>query len=283
MIGAIIGDIVGSRFEFNNRRSKEFRLFAEGCYATDDSVLTLAVGKALMKAGKAAPREGPGRGAGFYEALSDLTVKNMRDIGRRYPDRGYGGMFARWLFSRSPKPYRSYGNGAAMRVSPAGLASADEQDAMLLAEAVTRVTHDHPEGIKGAQAVALAIHMARTGASQGEIRVRISREFYPLDFTIDAIRDSYVFNETCQETVPQAVECFLESNSFEDAIRTAVSLGGDSDTVAAICGSIAEAYYGVPADLKSKALGYLDDWLRAICDQWEAFAPEPRTAARGTA
>jgi type I restriction enzyme M protein len=197
----------------------------------------------------------------------------MQEIGRKYPNCGFGGMFYRWVFSDSPEPYNSFGNGAAMRVSPAGFASATEWEAEQLAETVTAVTHDHEEGIKGATATAVAIHLARKGATKREIRDRIVRDYYPLGFKIDDIRASYRFDETCQGTVPQAIECFLESTSFEDTIRTAVSLGGDSDTIAAIAGAIAEAYYGVPNDIKARALSYLDKELLAIYNEWQEFAP----------
>ena len=272
MLGAIIGDIVGSRFEFNNHRSKEFDMFAEGCFATDDSIMTLAVAKAIMEAAKV---KGPAISDydDYHALLSDLTVRYMQEIGRKYPNCGFGGMFRKWVFSDNPEPYNSFGNGAAMRVSPAGFAAKFVWDAEELAETVTSVTHDHDEGIKGAKATAAAICMARRGALKCEIREHIIRDYYPLDFKIDDIRAAYRFNETCQETVPQAIECFLESTSFEDAIRTAISLGGDSDTIGAIAGAIAEAYYGVPEDIKEKALAYLDEELRAIYDEWTAFAP----------
>jgi hypothetical protein len=197
----------------------------------------------------------------------------MQGIGRKYPNCGFGGMFYQWVFNDNPGPYNSFGNGAAMRISPAGFAATSEWDAERLAETVTEVTHNHDEGIKGAKATAIAIVMARRGALKNEIRDRIVAEYYPLDFRIDDIRDTYRFNESCQETVPQAIECFLESTSFEDAIRTAISLGGDSDTIAAITGAIAEAYYGVPSSIKEKALRYLDEELRAIYNAWEQFAP----------
>lgn len=208
----------------------------------------------------------------FHALLSRLTVKYMQEIGRTYPDCGFGGMFYCWVFSDNPEPYHSFGNGAAMRVSPVGFAATDEREAMRLAETVTSVTHNHEEGIKGAKATVLAIYLARSGVPMSEIRARITRDFYPLDFRIDDIRPTYRFNETCQETVPQAIECFLESTSFEDAIRIAISLGGDSDTIAAITGAIAEAYYGVPARIKEKALTYLDKELRALYDEWHVFA-----------
>jgi ADP-ribosylglycohydrolase len=263
LIGAIIGDIVGSRFEFNNHRNKDFELFSDDCFITDDSIMTLCVGKAIMDAGE--------RDELYFERLSGLTVRYMQEIGRNYPNCGYGGGFAGWVFSDDPKPYNSYGNGAAMRVSPAGFAGADESDAKALAKCVTGVTHDHPEGLKGAEATTVAIYMALMGCTKEEIRARINRDYYKLGFTIDGIRDTYSFNETCMGTVPQAIEAFLESESFEDAIRTAISVGGDSDTLAAITGGIAEAYYGVPDDLREIALSYLDDDLRAIYDKWTRF------------
>ena len=271
MLGAIIGDIVGSRFEFNNHRSKEFDLFTEDCFATDDSIMTLAVAKAIKEAMKEKELSNSLDSPEFRTLLSDLTVKYMQEIGRQYPDCGFGGRFNRWVFSYVPEPYNSYGNGAAMRVSPAGFIANSEEEAETLAEIVTAVTHNHPEGIKGAVATTIAIYLARKGATKTEIKKRTEREYYSLDFKIDDIRPTYRFNETCQETVPQAIQCFLESTSFEDAIRAAISLGGDSDTIGAITGAIAEAYYGVPKDLEDKALSYLDEDLRAIYDEWVAF------------
>ena len=257
MLGAIIGDIVGSRFEFNNHRSKDFTLFTEGCFATDDSIMTLAVAKAILAC------------EGDWERLSEQAVKHMQQIGRKYPDCGFGGMFNRWVFSDDPKPYNSFGNGAAMRVSPCGFLAKAEDEAKMLSRRVTEVTHNHAEGLKGAEAVTVAIFMARNGATKEEIRERIERDYYMLNFTLDDIRDTYAFNETCQETVPQAIVAFLEAISFEDTIRNAISIGGDSDTLAAIACAIAEAYYGVPLPLKNKALTYLDEELRGIFCDWE--------------
>ncbi len=271
MLGAIIGDIVGSRFEFNNHRSKEFDLFTEDCFATDDSIMTLAVAKSIMDAMKEMDLANSLDSPAFRVLLSHLTVKHMQEIGQQYPDCGFGGRFNRWVFSDVPEPYNSYGNGAAMRVSSAGFIAKSEEEAIALAEIVTAVTHNHPGGIKGAQATAIAIYLARKGATKTEIKERIERDYYSLDFKIDEIRSIYQFNETCQETVPQAIQCFLESTSFEDAIRTAISLGGDSDTIGAITGAIAEAYYGVPEDMEDKALSYLDEDLRAIYDEWVDF------------
>lgn len=293
MIGAIIGDIIGSRFEFNNHRSKEFELFDDDCEATDDSIMTLAIAKAIMETDKAkAPSDkaevpsdkakapsasGFERDSDYYTLLSKMTVKYMQEIGRQYPRCGYGGSFARWVINDDPKPYNSYGNGAAMRISPAGYTARTEDEAIRLSESITRVTHNHPEGIKGAEATATAIFMARRGSTIQEIRDRIDSSYYPMDFTTDEIRDTYAFNETCQDTVPQAITAFLESTSFEDAIRIAISIGGDSDTVAAITGSIAEAFYGVPKDIRNKALEYLNDDLRAIYDEWSVFAAKENT------
>ena len=271
MLGAIIGDIVGSRFEFNNHRSKEFDLLTEDCFATDDSIMTLAVAKAIMGAMKEKELSDAFDSPEFRVLLSDLAVKYMQEIGQKYPDCGFGGRFNRWVFSEVPEPYNSYGNGAAMRVSSAGFIANSEEEAIALAEIVTAVTHNHPEGIKGADATAVAIYLARKGTTKTEIKERIERDYYSLDFTIDDIRPTYRFNETCQETVPQAIQCFLESTSFEDAIRTAISLGGDSDTIGAITGAIAEAYYGVPKDMEEQALAYLDEDLKSIYDEWVDF------------
>lgn len=271
MLGAIIGDIVGSRFEFNNHRSKEFELFTEDCFVTDDSIMTLAVAKGIMEADKIRALTNGVYDHGFHNQLIVQTVKYMLQIGRKYPHCGYGGMFHKWIFSDNPKPYNSFGNGGAMRVSPVGFFAQDEYELKEIAETVTAITHNHIEGIKGATATAVAIYMAKNGALIKEIRERIIKEFYPLDFKIDDIRNTYQFNETSQETVPQAIKCFLESTSFEDAIRIAISLGGDSDTIGAITGSIAEAYYGIPENIKEKALGYLNKELLGIYNEWNKF------------
>ena len=305
MLGAIIGDIVGSRFEFHNLRSKDFELLTADCFVTDDSILTLAVAKALLEtvraqqttsrvqtlmnhpaavaeppdtvsASAAGAGSSPGQLLGvvnqsFHTRLARQTVKYLQQLGLQYPDGGYGLRFANWLYSTHPQPYDSYGNGAAMRVSPVAQVAGSLAEAEKLARTVTAVTHNHPEGIRGAQATAAAAWLAQNGTSKAEIRDYIARLYYPLDFEIDEIRSSYQFHESCQQTVPQAIECFLESADFEDAIRTAISLGGDSDTVAAICGSIAAAYYGIPAALSTAALTYLDPPLRAIYDEWVEF------------
>jgi len=256
MIGAIIGDIVGSRFEWNNHRSKVFELFTPECFATDDSIMTLAIAKALMES-----RED-------WSDLGQQAVRCMQEVGRPYPDCGFGGSFWNWIYSDHPQPYNSFGNGAAMRVSACGFLAGSLSEARLLSRLVTEVSHNHPEGIKGAEATAVAIYLARTGHSMADIRRTIEQEYYPLAFTLDGIRDTYQFNETCQDTVPQALVAFFESTGFEDAIRNAISIGGDSDTLAAITGGVAEAYYGVPEPLRQQALGYLDDRLLAIYQAW---------------
>ena len=259
MIGAIIGDIVGSRFEWDNHRSKDFELFTPKCFATDDSIMSLAIAEALMRAKP------------DFSDLSAQAVRCMQEVGRPYPDCGYGGRFSEWMYSDDPQPYHSFGNGAAMRVSACGLVAKSVEEAKALSRAVTIVTHDHPEGLKGAEATAVAIYMGKSGAPMAEIRARVEEEYYSLDFTLDAIRDTYRFNETCQQTVPQALEAFFESVDFEDAIRNAISIGGDSDTLAAITGGVAGAYYGVPEALSRVARGYLDARLRGILERFEAW------------
>jgi len=277
LIGAIIGDIVGSRFEFNNYKNKNFELFTADCRVTDDSIMTLAIAKAIMETEKITklitkpPYSESGDDSDYFTLIEKMTIKYLREIGRKYPYCGYGGMFSRWIFGDDPKPYNSFGNGAAMRISPVGFAARTETEARRLSAVITGVTHNHVEGLKGAGATVAAIYMARCGVAKREIRNKISRNYYALDFTIDEIRDSYQFNETCQGTVPQAIEAFLESTSFEDAIRNAISIGGDSDTLAAITGAVAEAYYGVPVEHKEKALSYLTDELRSIYNDWSEF------------
>jgi type I restriction enzyme M protein len=281
MLGAIIGDIAGARFEFNNHRSKDFEIFSDLSFVTDDTVMTIAVGKAIMETVKAHPLPTGDEDIGepFFQLLYDTTIRTLREIGQGYPDCGFGGMFYQWIFTDNPKPYNSFGNGAGMRVSPAGFAANNLKQAVSLSKAVTAVTHNHPEGLKGAEATAVAIFMARTGSTKNEIRQKIAECYYPLDFTADEIRPTYKFNETCQDTVPQAIVCFLESDSFEDAIRTAVSIGGDSDTLAAITGGFAEAFYGIPEDFQDTAMTYLNVELLNLVIEWQAFMiKNPATA-----
>jgi type I restriction enzyme M protein len=267
MLGAIIGDIAGSRFEWENHRSKDFDLLPDECFFTDDTVMTLAIARAILEAD------------GDYDQLGQLAVKHMQEIGRLYPSCGYGGMFGNWLSAKTPRPYNSFGNGAAMRVSPCGFAARSLDEALSLAQKVTEVTHNHPEGIKGAQATAAAIFLARSGHDQNAIRAHVEQHYYPLTRTIDEIRPTYQFNETCQGTVPQAITAFLEADSFEDAIRNAVSIGGDSDTVAAITGGIAEAAFDIPERFRDISITFLDDFLREILLRFEKTFPNtsPKT------
>ena len=261
MIGAIIGDIVGSRFEWNNHRLKEFEFLTHKCSFTDDSVMSLAICEALMGSKR------------DYRDLSERAVECMHEVGRPYPHCGYGGRFQQWMYSDTPNPYDSFGNGAAMRVSGCGYVATTVEEVKRLSRLVTAVTHNHPEGIKGAEATAVAVFLARSGKNILEIRDYIVTNYYPIDFTLDAIRNTYCFNETCQDTVPQALAAFFESTSFEDAIRNAISIGGDSDTLAAITGGIAEAYYGVPTNLRKHALTFLDERLLKILVEFENLYP----------
>jgi ADP-ribosylglycohydrolase len=252
MLGAIVGDIVGSIYEFNNYRSKDFPLFGDGCDFTDDTVLTVAVADCLMQNGN----------YGEY----------IKRYARAYPDvkGSYGGRFAQWIRSDSMEPYNSWGNGSAMRVSAVGFAYDDLEIVMQEAKRSAEVTHNHPEGIKGAQATSVAIYMARKGQSKEQIKKAIAKSFgYDLDRTLNEIRPVYQFNESCQETVPEALIAFLESNRFEDAIRNAVSLGGDTDTLTCITGGIAEAFYGgVPQDIADQALSYLPKVMREVVEEF---------------
>lgn len=259
MFGAIIGDVIGSRFEFFNYRGKDFELFDEDCMFTDDSVMTIAICKAIMDCN------------GDYSELSQKVVESMQFFGKKYPHAGYGGMFSKWLKTEKPQPYNSFGNGSAMRVSAVAYEAETIEDVKKLSKIVTEVTHNHPEGIKGAEATAVTTFLARIGMTKENIKKYIEKNYYVLDFKIDEIRDTYRFNETCQETVPQALECFFESESFEDAVRIAISLGGDSDTIGAIVGAIAEAYYGIPAYIKENVVGFLDEQLYEIVKDFEKY------------
>ncbi|MDY6824430.1 MAG: ADP-ribosylglycohydrolase family protein [Thermodesulfobacteriota bacterium] len=246
MLGAIAGDIVGSVYEARPIKTRDFPLFSPASRITDDSVLTVAVAYALMTDGD-------------YAAA-------VRSIGRRYPNAGYGGSFVHWLFADDAMPYNSWGNGSAMRVSPVGFAMDTREAVMREARRSAEITHNHPEGIKGAQATALSVWMGRQGQEKAEIRQAVASAFgYDLSRTLADIRPGYGFDVSCQGSVPEAIIAFLESESFEDAIRNAVSLGGDSDTLACIAGGIAHAYYGeVPADIEKTVFDRLPEDLAAI-------------------
>lgn len=251
MYGAIIGDIVGSRFEGNPHKSKVFELFTDDCTPTDDSVLTVAVADAIM-------------------ADNDFEYY-LRHWGVKYPYAGYGGTFIHWLANEIPA-YNSYGNGSAMRVSPIGWAYHDLETTREMARKSAEVTHNHPEGIKGAESVASAIWMTRNRYNKNEIKQYIEKEFgYDLSRKLDDIRKTYQFDVTCQGSVPEAIICFLEGEDFEDTIRNAVSLGGDSDTQAAIAGSIAEAYFGIPSRLIDRCNDYLPREMRDVIIDFDSF------------
>lgn len=240
MLGVIAGDIIGSWYEFHATKEKEFELFHPKSKFTDDTTLSMAIAKSILD--------------------DEPYLDNVVDFGLRYFDVGYGGSFKKWLKGDEHLPYNSWGNGSAMRVSPIAFAFDTEEKVLEEARKSAEITHNHPEGIKGAEATALAIFMARKGASKEEIRERITTEFeYDLSRTVDEIRPTYKFEVSCQKSVPESIICFLDSNSFEDCIRNCVSLGGDADTMAAIAGGIAEAYYGVPKEIEEKINGYLSD------------------------
>ena len=282
MLGAIIGDIAGSVYEWNNIKTKQFPLFRDDCRFTDDTVMTCAVAEAVMKGGE-----------------KDDFIDAMKKYGRMYPNAGYGGRFRQWLVSDSREPINSFGNGSAMRVSPCawimdcGFCARTGMwptTARGIARLSAEVTHNHPEGIKGAMAVTDAIFMSRYyfGGYCGDyedpidkdpkeckkrIKEHIEQTYgYDLSRTLDEIRPTYQFNATCQGSVPEAIIAFLESTDFEDAVRNAISLGGDSDTIAAIAGSIAEAAYGIPETIRTKALSYLDEPLKEVVRQWQTYS-----------
>jgi ADP-ribosylglycohydrolase len=250
MIGAIAGDIIGSVYEAWPIKSKNFPLFDSRCTFTDDSVLTIAIASAIL--------------------FERPYKSSILEIGRLFPNAGYGGSFIRWLLSDDPKPYNSWGNGAAMRVSPVGFAFNATEEVLEQARLTAEISHNHPEGIKGAQATALAVFLGRTGHSKESIGEQISWRFgYDLRRSVEDIRPSYSFKISCQETVPEAVVAFLDSVSYEDAVRNAISLGGDSDTLACITGGIAEAYYGgVPEHIQNKVRELLPPPLRMVMEEF---------------
>ncbi|MGO8671943.1 MAG: ADP-ribosylglycohydrolase family protein [Capsulimonadaceae bacterium] len=264
MLGAIAGDILGSIYEFNNIKTADFPLFDPRCTYTDDTVLTVAVASVLLGGSGGNP---------------DAYVDAFHEWYRNYPLAGYGGGFQEWARSELREPYGSWGNGSAMRVSPVAWACDSLDDALQEATVCAGVTHDHPEGIRGAQAVAAAVFLARQGESKPSIRRWLDRlTHYDLETTLDAIRPSYRFDVSCQGSVPPAIIAFLESTGYEDAVRKAISLGGDSDTIACIAGAIAEAAYGgVPAPIASFALASVDDTIRTVIVEFAARYHLPLT------
>lgn len=261
MIGAILGDIIGSPYEFDRGdKTKDFPLFSKGSMFTDDTVMTVAIADALLNTGRDASDE----------CIKQGIIASIRAYGARYPHAGYGARFDSWLTEEHPQPYNSFGNGSAMRVSPAAWLYHDIASVRRIARLSAEVSHNHPEGIKGAEATASTIFLGRTGHSKAEIRRYIEEQFgYALNRTCDEIRPQYCHVESCMETVPEAVTAFLEGDSFEDVIRTAVSLGGDCDTLTAIAGSIAEGFYGVPEDLKRECRNRLPEDLLAVLARFE--------------
>ena len=261
MYGAILGDIIGCPYEFDRGdKTKEFPLFSEGSGFTDDTVMTLAVAEALMHSSTEEDDE----------TICARLTERLQHWGRVYPNAGYGARFIRWLWEKEPRPYGSWGNGAAMRVSAAGWLYDDLDTVLRMAKLTAQVSHDHPEGIKGAQATAGAIFLARTGSTKEQIRSFITGTFgYDLSRTCDEIRPGYNHVESCQQTVPEAITAFLEGESFEDVIRTGISLGGDCDTLAAIAGSIAEAFYGVPEELKQQCRARLTVDLASVLERFD--------------
>ncbi len=259
MIGAIAGDIVGSVYEWANIKTKDFPFFGERCRFTDDSILSIALADTIL--------------------TGTPYVENLKTFYRWYSDAGYGGSFSRWAQSEQTEPYNSWGNGAAMRISSVGFAF-DALDTVLeKAAGFTAVTHNHPEGIKGGQSVAAAVFLARTGESKKEIRSYIETRFgYDLSRSVDEIRPDYTFDVSSQGTVPPAIRSFLESTDYEDAVRTAISLGGDSDTLACITGGVAQAFYGgVPLPIQDKVYSILDQRLASITRRFmEKYCQEKR-------
>lgn len=266
MYGAILGDIIGKPYEFSGKvKDRNFELFNSSSDFTDDSVMTIAVAEALFKVTDERVMVFTLKDPEIENRFKDILVDSLKKWGRKYPYAGYGGRFGQWLMSDKRTPYNSYGNGSAMRVSPSGYVAEDLETTIRVAAWTADVTHNHHEGVKGAEAVAACIFMARKGYTKEEIKEYIEKEFkYDLSRTVDEIRPGYSFDETCQGSVPESIICFLEAHSFESAVRNAVYLGGDTDTMAAIAGSIAEAYYGVPEGLKEECRDRITPEMRAV-------------------
>ena len=254
MLGAMCGDIVGSIYEVKNIKDKNFEFFSDRCRFTDDSVMTAAISKACCQYAKDKDKR----------VFKNNCIQYMQELGRTHIKAGYGGKFIYWLLNDNPQPYRSFGNGSAMRVSPVAWVAESLKEAEKLAKISAEVSHNHPCGIAGAQAVAASIWLLLNGGDKNTVKKYIEKKYYKLNFKLDDIREDYKFDVTCQGSVPQAIEAFLEAESYEDAIRNAISIGGDSDTIAAITGSLAEAYYGMSKEIVNRTMGYLDKDL-ATC------------------
>lgn len=263
MLGAISGDVAGSVYEFHPWQGawQDIKLFTPKSEFTDDTVLTVATARALMDAG------------GDRESFHTAMIDRLHEYSRKYPRAGYGAKYAQWFMQKSRTPYNSFGNGSAMRVSPIGWAFDSLPEVEQFAESSASVTHNHPEGIKGACAVAGAIFLARKGESKAGIKIYVSEKYgYDLDRTLEQIRENYRFNETCQESVPEAIIAFLEADKFEDTLKKAIWLRGDADTQADIAGAIAEAFYGgVPENIRAETYKCLDDDLREVLAAWDKW------------
>lgn len=262
MYGAIFGDIIGSRFEFDRGgKTKDFKLFTGEDSFTDDTAMTIAVGEALLKTGKDAS----------IEEIKEAVIEAMQDWGHRYPNAGYGRRFYGWLFGgKNPKPYGSYGNGSAMRVSAVGWMYDSLERTIEVARATAEVTHNHPEGIKGAECTTAVMFLSRTGASKEEIYDYVVKEYgYDLSETLDQMRKRHGHVESCQDSLPKALKSFFDGNSYEDVVRNAVSLGGDTDTLAAIAGAMAEAMYGIPTEIFVAGMEYLPKDMASVLHQFD--------------
>lgn len=269
MLGAIIGDIVGSRFELNNYRGKDFELFHPDCHLTDDSIMTLAVGQALVQAAQRAG--GLSKEANFLALLEEEVIRAMQTWGRKYPTAGYGKNFFRWIYSRTPQPYQSIGNGAGMRISPVADLARSEEEVLAWGRVVTGVSHDSEEAFLGARTLAQAIYQAKIGVEAQAIFKEVADQAYDLNFTIDSLRPYYTFHANCADSIPQALVAVRDGEDFEDCLRLAVSLGGDSDTIASMAGALASNLYPIPKRIEDQALSYLDEDQAALYQAWQDF------------
>lgn len=271
MLGAIIGDTVGSRFEWHNIHTKKFDFLPDSCYLTDDSIMTIAIAEAILQWD-----DNKGREKNNYAMLSDLAIKSMRKWGAKYPYAGYGGGFRNWLSNPEQGPYNSCGNGAAMRISPVGWAAYDLEDCISMSKAVTEVTHNHPDGIMGAEATAVQIFQAIQGQNLRELEDYETKHYYSIEYGMDWLSKNYTWHSLCDGTCQAAFTCLYESDNFEDAIRNCMSIGGDCDTTGAICGGIAEAVYGIPDNIAERIMDFMgDEQIQVVMDFQERFMNKP--------
>lgn len=288
MLGAIIGDIAGSTFEFDNYRKKDFEMFAVGSCPTDDTLMTVAVANAIMKTEKQVPRFLTGKELDdeFYKKLEENARDEMVSIGKDFVYAEFGPMFREWIWSKEHKLYESWGDGAAMRISPVGFCARNFEEASKMSKVITGVSHNHPEAYKGAECVAHCILMLKNKITdQKKLKEIVQKKWYKDILTVEHIRKTVEFDTSCQYVVPQAISCFLESKDFEDTIRTAVSSGGDSDTVADIAGAFAQAYWGIPEEFKVLAEKKNDEMLMSFINdvnkEWEKFIDDIKPLKQG--